>query len=164
MCLLSAGQLPKARGLEALGYLFTHLSFSWFRSSRAPSPGEGTSQTHCRKLADGEAAWLLSANRQRISRCGAQAGLACDCPSLACEPAHSHLGRVFPAYLQSSALQVVIPLGIWKTSQAIILSQHPFFSYFHNLLLACMGFSAGIEQSSTLPAAFIRTRTLNQFI
>lgn len=41
-------------------------SFSWFRSSRVSSPVEGTSWAHSHeRMADGEAAWLLSADSQR---------------------------------------------------------------------------------------------------
>lgn len=78
-----------------------------------------------------------------------QAGLPCDRPLPACEPTHSHLGRVSPSYLQSSsALQVVLLLGIQKISQATSLLQHLFVTYFHTLLLACMGFLAELSSPS----------------
>lgn len=136
-------------------------SFSWFRSSRVSSPVEGTSWTHSHKVADSEAAWLLTANRQRgLMDCTcpwrSQAGLPCNSPLPACEPTYSHLGRVSSGYLQSSsALQAVILLGIQKTSQATSLSQHLFITYFHTLLMACTGFSDGTEQPFTLPVPFI---------
>lgn len=64
--LLRAGQLPKPRGLEVLVMFSPTWSFSWFRSSRVTSPVEGTSWAHSHeRMADGEAAWLLSADSQR---------------------------------------------------------------------------------------------------
>lgn len=143
-------------------------SFSWFRSSRASSPGGGTSQTHSHKplMVRLPGCWVQTGRGLMDFTClwRSQGGLPCDRPPPACEPTHSHLGTVSPSYLQSSALQAVILLGIQKTSQATSLSQHLFFIYIYTLLLACMGFSAGTEQPSTLPVPFIRTRTFSLFI
>jgi len=68
LCVPGAGQhlthtSPKQRGQEVRGYLFTHTSFSCFRSSSGSSPAESTSRTRSHQLADGEPALLLSANQ-----------------------------------------------------------------------------------------------------
>lgn len=144
------------------------MSFSCFRSANGSSPAEGTSRTWSRQPAAGEPALLMSANRRR------SAGLYLPLESTgstglwllppACERTCSHLGG------SPQAVYSLLPYGLWyclrykrhpKLRSCLSISPSTTST---SLLLACMGFSAGIEQSFTMPPPFIRTRTFGFFI
>ena len=137
-------------------------------SGAAVAPAQLRAPSCSHQLADGEPALLLSANRQRSAglylplESTGSTGLWLLTP--ACEHTRSHLGG------SPQAIYSLLPYGLWY---CLGYKRHPKLwsclsispsSTSTSLLLVCMGFSAAIEQSSTMPAPFIRTRTFGFFI